>query len=223
MSTATAALTPRTASHDFEADILVPGKRKAAIFLTTLGDEASAAILRQLTEEQVHDLTREISTLGKLTHGERQAVMKEFLATAENPAAAASGGVEYATSVLLAAFGPETGKRMAERLLRSVGTDSSNIDMLRKADAQQLAKIVQREHPQTLALILCTSIPARPRACLPNCRRNSARRWPAAWPRSTRSRPTSPTGSPKSSAPSCALSANRASNPSAASAPSPSC
>jgi len=158
MATPTPALNPpaaRTVAHDVEADILVPGKRKAAIFLTTLGDEASAAILRQLTEEQVHDLTREISTLGRLTHGERQAVMKEFLATAENPAAAASGGVEYATSVLLAAFGPETGKRMAERLLRSVGTDSSNIDMLRKADAQQLSKIVQREHPQTLALILC--------------------------------------------------------------------
>src|SRR5581483_846681 len=102
MAAPTAALTtqPRT---DFEPDILVPGKRKAAIFMTTLGDEASAAILRQLTEEQVHDITREISTLGKLTHGERQSVLKEFLATAENPSAASSGGVEYATSVLLAA------------------------------------------------------------------------------------------------------------------------
>lgn len=158
MASPTPALNPpaaRTVAQEVEADILVPGKRKAAIFLTTLGDEASAAILRQLTEEQVHDLTREISTLGRLSHGERQSVMKEFLATAENPGAAASGGVEYATSVLLAAFGPETGKRMAERLLRSVGTDSSNIDLLRKADAQQLSKIVQREHPQTLALILC--------------------------------------------------------------------
>jgi flagellar motor switch protein FliG len=158
MATPTGALTPpttRSLAHEIDADILVPGKRKAAIFMTTLGDEASAAILRQLTEEQVHDITREISTLGRMSHGERQSVMKEFLATAENPSAASSGGVEYATSVLLAAFGPETGKRMAERLLRSVGTDSSNIDTLRKADAQQLAKIVQREHPQTLALILC--------------------------------------------------------------------
>lgn len=156
MATPTAALT--TQAKDELApvpEIAVSGKRKAAIFMTTLGDEAGAAILRQLTEEQVHDITRAISTLGKLSPGERQSVLKEFMTTAENPSAAASGGVEYATSVLLAAFGPETGKRMAERLLRSVGTDSSNIDTLRKADAQQLAKIVQREHPQTLALILC--------------------------------------------------------------------
>ena len=131
------------------------GRRKAAIFLTTLGDEASAAILRQLPEEQVHDITREISVLGKLTSHERKSVLHEFVEAVENPHTLNPGGIEYATSVLLAAFGPETGKRMAERLLRSVGNDSSNIDSLRKADAQQLAKIVQREHPQTLALILC--------------------------------------------------------------------
>jgi len=158
MATSTAALAPPVLSpvstFASEPDILVPGPRKAAIFVTTLGDEA-AAILRQLTEEQVHDLTREISTLGKVTSAERNTVLNEFMATAGNPNAANTGGVEYATSVLLAAFGPETGKRMAERLMRSVGSDSSNIDNLRRADAQQLAKVVQREHPQTLALILC--------------------------------------------------------------------
>ena len=160
MATTTAALAPPPpvappVPANGETDLIIAGPRKAAIFMTTLGDEAGAAILRQLTEEQVHSLTREISTLGRISSEERHAIMNEFLATAGNPNAAATGGVEYATSVLLAAFGPETGKRMAERLMRSVGTDSSNIDLLRKADAQQLAKIVQREHPQTLALILC--------------------------------------------------------------------
>ena len=136
------------------------GARKAAILLTSLGDEASAAIIRQLTEQQVHDLTREISTLGRLDQYERQSVMNEFVETAGDRGNL-GGGVEYATSVLLAAFGPETGKRMAERLLRSVGGDSSGIDVLRKVDPQQLAKIVQREHPQTVALIVCNMDTAR--------------------------------------------------------------
>lgn len=140
---------------------LISGRRKAAILLASLGDEAGAAILRQLTEEQVHDLTREISTLGKLSEQERNAALNEFLANAHSPAFGAPGGVEYATSVLLAAFGPETGKRMAQRLIRSLGNDSSHIDILRQADAQHLAKVVQREHPQTLALILCNLGPAK--------------------------------------------------------------
>jgi flagellar motor switch protein FliG len=141
-------------------DRTLSGARKAAILLTSLGDEASAAIIRQLTEEQVHDLTREISTLGRLDPNDRQSVMNEFMETA-GEGGNVGGGVEYATSVLLAAFGPETGKRMAERLLRSVGGDASGMDLLRKVDPQQLAKVVQREHPQTLALIVCNMDTAR--------------------------------------------------------------
>src|SRR5690348_5444665 len=135
------------------ADGPIPGTRKAAILLTSLGDEASAAILRQLTEEQVHDLTREISTLGKPNSEERQAVLGDFLSTAGD-GSNALGGVEYATSVLLTAFGPETGKRMAERLLRSVRGAASGVELLRKLDPQQLAKVLQREHPQTVALVV---------------------------------------------------------------------
>ncbi len=137
------------------AAVPISGRRKAAILLASLGDEACAAILRQLTEEQVHDLIREVGTLGRFSGQERLAVLNEYLETAKDPGGAAAGGVEYATSVLLAAFGPDAGRRMAERLLRSVGRDGSSAGVLRGADPRQLAKIVQREHPQTLALILC--------------------------------------------------------------------
>lgn len=149
----------------------ITGRRKAAILLASLGDEASAAILRHLTEEQVNDLMREIGTLGRFSGQERTSVLSEYLANAENPA---GRGVEYATSVLLAAFGPEKGRRMAERLLRSVGRDGSSTEALRSADPQELAKIVQREHPQTLALVLSnldTSKAARVLAGLPQTRR----------------------------------------------------
>lgn len=132
------------------------GYRKAAILLTSVGDEAGAAILRQLTEDEVHGVTREISLLGKLNDHDRNEVLQEFVTVAENPYALQPRGVGYATSVLLTAFGPNDGKRMAERLLQSIEQDSpSNDDALRRADPQQLAKIVSREHPQTIALILC--------------------------------------------------------------------
>jgi flagellar motor switch protein FliG len=150
------ALAPRAGqSGDDSPAIPISGRRKAAILLSSLGDEASAAILRHLTEEQVNDLMREIGTLGRFSAQERTSVLKEYLATAGDPIGTSGGGVEYATSVLLAAFGPDTGRRMAERLLRSVGRDGSTTEALRAADPQELAKILQREHPQTLALILC--------------------------------------------------------------------
>jgi flagellar motor switch protein FliG len=133
----------------------VSGYRKAAILLTSVGDEASAAILRQLTEDEVHGVTREISLLGKLSDSDRHEVLQEFVSVAENPYALQPRGVGYATSVLLTAFGPNDGKRMAERLLQSIERDSPTDNALEKADPQQLAKIIIREHPQTIALILC--------------------------------------------------------------------
>jgi flagellar motor switch protein FliG len=131
------------------------GRRKAAILLTSIGNQASAAILRQLSEEEVHDITREISMLPSATDDERQSVLRDFVAKAEHPDTLDVGGIQYATSVLLAAFGPETGKRMAERLLKSIHTETPDVDSLRRAAPQHLAKIVHGEHPQTIALIMC--------------------------------------------------------------------
>jgi flagellar motor switch protein FliG len=44
---------------------------------------------------------------------------------------------------------------MAERLLKSINTVAPDIDSLRNVAPQHLAKIVQCEHPQTIALIMC--------------------------------------------------------------------
>ena len=130
------------------------GARQVAILLTSIGDENCAAVLRHMTEEQVHEVGREISRLVNVPDEERRQVMESFEAAINQGNVFDVGGIDYATSVLIAAFGPETGKRMADRVLKSLGTETANIDSLQKADPQQLAKMVQREHPQTIALVL---------------------------------------------------------------------
>lgn len=132
----------------------IRGIRKAAILLTAIGDRTSADILRAMAEEEVYDLAREISLLTNVSAEERTEVLNEFLKLTQPPHLMVSGGLEYATSVLITAFGPEAGRRIADRLMKSLGNDTPMIDNLRKADPQHLAKIVHREHPQTIALIL---------------------------------------------------------------------
>ena len=131
------------------------GCRKAAMLLTFIGNQASAAILHLLTDEEVKNITREITVLPSATEDERQAVLHDFVTKVEHPDTLNVGGIEYATSVLVAAYGAETGKRMAERLFKPVTLQTADLDALRRADPQQLAKIVHNEHPQTIALILC--------------------------------------------------------------------
>jgi flagellar motor switch protein FliG len=54
----------------------------------------------------------------------------------------------------MAAFGPEAGKRIVSRVMKSLGLEVVNMDSLQRADPQALAKVVHGEHPQTIALIL---------------------------------------------------------------------
>ena len=130
------------------------GVREAAILLVSIGDENCAAVLRRLSEDHVHQVTREISLLGTVSDEERESVLKSFEEAVGRARLFDAGGIDYAQSVLVAAFGPETGKRIAERVLKSLGTENANINSLQKADPQQLAKVVQREHPQAIALVL---------------------------------------------------------------------
>jgi len=122
--------------------------------LTSIGDANCAAVLRHMSEDQVHEVTREISRLATVPDEERKMVLETFAGAMEKGRIFDPGGIEFATSVLVAAFGPETGKRMADRVMQSLGTETASIDSLLKADPQHLAKVVHQEHPQTIALVL---------------------------------------------------------------------
>jgi flagellar motor switch protein FliG len=64
-----------------------------------------------------------------------------------------SGGVDYARKMLVAAFGPEAGLRLLDKLPKDIGKPSS-FGSLQKAEPKQLARFLQLEHPQTVALVL---------------------------------------------------------------------
>jgi flagellar motor switch protein FliG len=64
-----------------------------------------------------------------------------------------SGGVDYAKRLLVKTYGPEVAKRLLDRITRSLET-TAGFDALQKVDPQQLSKLFQNEHPQTIALVL---------------------------------------------------------------------
>jgi flagellar motor switch protein FliG len=64
------------------------------------------------------------------------------------------GGTEYATKLLVKAFGEEGAKALLDEVMRFQEATVANLDSLQKADPQRLAKFVEGEHPQTVALIL---------------------------------------------------------------------
>src|SRR5664279_4744238 len=148
------------------AAVVLTGIEKAAILLIVLGDQASALIVKQLTENDVDMVSRQVARLKKVTPEDAETVLEEFYQLTSAREYFATGGVDYAKNMLVKAFGPDVSKRLIDRLISGLGEDMATFDALQKADPQQLAKFLHSEHPQTIALVLAHLNPSQAAALL---------------------------------------------------------
>jgi flagellar motor switch protein FliG len=128
--------------------------RKAAMLLIVLGEQTSADLMQQLTEDEVQRVSREVAKITAISAEQAESVLEEFHQIALAGDYVARGGMEYARKLLLRAFEPDHAKRLLDRLTKALGADASSFDAIQKADPQQLAKFIHNEHPQTIALVL---------------------------------------------------------------------
>jgi len=153
----------------------LPNLRKAAMLLIVLGEQTSAELLQQLTEDEVQKVSREVAKITAISGDQAENVLEEFHQIATAGDYVARGGMDYARKLLLRAFDPEHAKRLLDRLTKALGAEAASFDAIQKADPQQLAKFIHNEHPQTIALVLShlnfsqaaallTSLPATLRA-----------------------------------------------------------
>lgn len=132
----------------------IPGLRKAAILLVLLGDEASASVFRHLQEDEVQEISKEISRLGKIESETADQVVEDFYRMTLAQTCLARGGADFAKRLLLKAFGHESSKKLLDRLNITLQSTIVGFDSLQKADPAQLSKFIQAEQPQTIALVL---------------------------------------------------------------------
>jgi flagellar motor switch protein FliG len=130
------------------------GVQKAAMLLVSLGEEASAEILKHLTEEEVETLSRAIARLPSVASQQIESVLNEFHQMTVAQEFVLKGGTDYARKMLSKAFGQDVAKRLNDRLARLAAADGAAFEVLQQADPQQLARFVLSEHPQTVALVL---------------------------------------------------------------------
>jgi len=128
------------------------GKQKAAILLISLGPDVSAQIYKHLTDEEVEQLSLEISSVQKVEPELKEEVIEQFHQIVLAQDYITQGGVGYAKSVLEKAFGKQEAANIINRLTSSLQVRP--FDFARKADPNQLLNFIQNEHPQTIALIL---------------------------------------------------------------------
>jgi flagellar motor switch protein FliG len=130
------------------------GLRKAAILLVLLGEDAASEIYRHLPQSEVEHITQEIADLEYVNPALGLVVLEEFHRLVLTGDYITQGGTDYANKLLVKAFGKEGASELLRQVSQAAEVSGTRLDSLRKADPQQLAKFIEGEHPQTIALIL---------------------------------------------------------------------
>jgi flagellar motor switch protein FliG len=128
------------------------GREKAAMLLISLGPEKSAEIFKHLKEEEIEQLTLEIANIRTVSPEEKEKVLEEFYQICLAQEYIAEGGIGYAKEILEKALGTQKAVDVINKL--TVSLQVRPFDFVRKADPSQLLNFIQKEHPQTIALVL---------------------------------------------------------------------
>ena len=144
------------------------GVRKAAILLVAVGEELAKEILRALPEADVQRLTEELAELRGVTPELSSEIMEEFWQMLETQNFMVHGGLDYASRLLMETFGKERADDLLMLVRRSQEAAQGNLAKLQRTDPQQLGKLLDSEHPQTIALVLAHLDPKRASMVLDN-------------------------------------------------------
>ena len=128
------------------------GMRKAAIFLVAIGSKAAAEIYRHLSERDVELLTTEIAKLESIPSSVLNTVNNEFYQMVLAQKYITEGGLSFAQEVLESALGEQKALEIIRRVQMSLQVRGFNV--LQNVDTNQLMAFLQKEHPQTIALVL---------------------------------------------------------------------
>jgi len=133
--------------------------RKAAIFMISIGQQASAMVLKHLNEDEIEKLLAEIARVKTYASQEVDSVNDEFHTMALAQQYIATGGLLYAQEILKEALGEAKALEIIRRVQAALQVKGFNV--LQNVDLNQLLAFLQKEHPQTIALVLTQLTPSQ--------------------------------------------------------------
>lgn len=127
------------------------GTEKAAIFLLSLGEEQTARIFEHMDEEEIMELTQAMANLGKVGSN---VVEKLFIEFAENMSSTSSlvGSLDSTERLLMKVMGKEKAENLMEEIRGPAGR--TMWEKLGNVNEEVLANFLQKEYPQTVAVVL---------------------------------------------------------------------
>ncbi|HEX2983616.1 MAG TPA: flagellar motor switch protein FliG, partial [Ignavibacteriales bacterium] len=130
----------------------ITGVQKAALLMIALNVDTAAEVFKYLDPNEVEQISTEISKVRNIPSRIASKVMEEFYTMVTAREYLLEGGLEYAQAILEKSFGIAKAIEIIEKVKNL--TTLRGFDVLKKADSSQLVNFLNKEHPQTIALIL---------------------------------------------------------------------
>jgi len=143
------------------------GLEKSAILLLSLGEEHTAKIFEQLDEDEIMQISQTMSTLGKVSANVTERLFVEF---AEGMSSTSSlvGSLDSTERLLARVLGKDKVDNIMEEIRGPAGR--TMWEKLSNVSEEILASYLQKEYPQTVAVVISKITPehaARVLAMLP--------------------------------------------------------
>lgn len=102
---------------------------KAAAVISILGSERASEVFRYLTENEVEQLSMEITRLPRLAEDELEDIAKDFYNCCVTEKVITEGGRDYAKEVLEKAFGQQQARNLMDRVSKALCNFSYRIQI----------------------------------------------------------------------------------------------
>jgi len=130
------------------------GLDKAAVLMMCLGEEASAKIFKELSAEEIRLVTRTIATIDHIPEDIKETVFANFTESQRQFAGVFIKGDEFAKKAILALDGDERTEDLLEQFIS--GTETRPLETISLMEPCMVAGLLEKEHPQTVSLVLST-------------------------------------------------------------------
>ena len=130
------------------------GINKSAVLLIHLGEEATARIFQELSDDDVRKLTRAMAAIDHIPTDTKKRVFDMFTEAQQEFAGLFVKGNEFAKKAISATDDGVRTEMLLEQFIS--GTESRSLETISLMQPQMVAGLLEKEHPQTVALILST-------------------------------------------------------------------
>jgi flagellar motor switch protein FliG len=128
------------------------GPEKSAILLLSLGEDVAPLLFKHLTDQEIQRISNYMSFIRNVEPETVDAILQEYAGLIGGLNGMVAGGKDYVRKLLIKSLDPEKAEWIINNL--SIPTLETGLEALRWLDAKTIARFLQGEHPQTIAVIV---------------------------------------------------------------------